>query len=171
VTVLCDVDTPWERCAEIYGPQKGADAAMVGRLAARLDALAGELARDPRGVAMTGAAGGLAGGLWAALDARLVAGAEHVLDAIGFDDRLRGADAAVVGEGRIDEQSAMGKIVGAIARRAGAAGVPVHAIVGCDALDPAAAAAIGLRSVVEATTLAELEAAGERLAMALSRRA
>src|SRR5262245_8603883 len=29
IAVLCDVTTPWERCAEIYGPQKGADAAMV----------------------------------------------------------------------------------------------------------------------------------------------
>jgi glycerate kinase len=167
VTVLCDVETPWERCAEIYGPQKGADAAMVARLAARLAAFADELPRDPRGVAMTGAAGGLSGGLWAALDARLVGGAEHVLDAIGFDRRLRDVDAAIVGEGRIDEQSAMGKIVGAIARRAGAAGVPVHAIVGRDALDPAAARAIGLRSVTEATTLAELESAGAQLATEL----
>jgi glycerate kinase len=168
ITVLCDVETPWERCAEIYGPQKGADAAMVARLAARLDAFAGELARDPRGVAMTGAAGGLSGGLWAALDARLVAGAEHVLDAIGFDRRLQDAVAVVVGEGRIDEQSVMGKIVGAIARRAGAAGVPVHAVVGANALDPAAGRAIGLRSVTEATTLAELESAGERLAGVVS---
>lgn len=170
VTVLCDVETPWERCAEIYGPQKGADAAMVKRLAARLDALAGELPRDPRSVPMTGAAGGLAGGLWSALDARLAGGAEHVLDAIGFDRRLRDADAVVAGEGRIDEQSAMGKIVGAIARRALAAGVPVHAIVGRNALDPAAARAIGLRSIVEATTLAELESAGERLAAVICAR-
>ena len=67
IAVLCDVTTPWERCAEIYGPQKGADEAMVQRLAERLDAYASELPKDPRGVAMTGAAGGLSGGLWAAL--------------------------------------------------------------------------------------------------------
>jgi glycerate kinase len=90
-----------------------------------------------------------------------------VLDAIGFDERLPGADAVIVGEGRIDEQSVMGKIVGAIAARARAAGVPVHAIVGRNALDPAAAEAIGVRSIVEATTLAELESAGERLAAVL----
>jgi glycerate 2-kinase len=170
VTVLCDVETAWERCAEVYGPQKGADAAMVARLAARLDAFADELPRDPRAVPRTGAAGGLAGGLWAALDARLVAGAEHVLDAIGFDRRLRDADAVVVGEGQLDEQSVMGKIVGAIAGRARDAGVPVHAVVGRNALDPAAARAIGLRSVTEATTLAELRAAGEQLATVLTAR-
>jgi glycerate 2-kinase len=160
VVVLCDVQTPWERCAAIYGPQKGADAAMVERLAARLDAYAAELPRDPRGVPMTGAAGGLSGGLWAGLGASLQPGAPYVLDALGFDERLRGAAAVIVGEGRIDAQSAMGKIVGEIAGRARAAGVPVHALVGRNELT----ADIGLASVTEATTLAELEAAGERLA-------
>ena len=163
VVVLCDVRTEWERCAEIYGPQKGADEAMVARLAARLDAFAGDLERDPRGVPMTGAAGGLSGGLWGGLGAELKAGAPYVLDALGFDERLRGAAAVIVGEGRIDAQSAMGKIVGEIAARARAAGVPVHAVVGRDAF---AGEDIGLASVTEATTLAELEAAGERLAAA-----
>ncbi|MGH2945629.1 MAG: glycerate kinase family protein [Solirubrobacteraceae bacterium] len=168
VVVLSDVRTPWERSAEIYGPQKGADPAMVRRLTARLDALAAALPRDPRGVPMTGAAGGLSGGLWAALDAALEPGAPYVLDAVGFDARLGAARAVVVGEGRIDAQSAMGKIVGEIAGRALAAGVPLHAVVGRNELDPAAAESIGLRSVTEATDLAELEATGERLAAVLA---
>ena len=25
IVVLSDVQTPWERCAEVFGPQKGAD--------------------------------------------------------------------------------------------------------------------------------------------------
>jgi glycerate 2-kinase len=164
VVVLCDVQTPWERCAEIYGPQKGADAPMVSRLAARLDAYAGELPRDPRGRPMTGAAGGLAGGLWGGLGARLEPGAPFVLDAVGFDDRIRAARAAVAGEGRIDAQSAMGKIVGEICVRARAAGVPVDAIVGRSELSASAARELGLRSVTEATDLAALRAAGRRLA-------
>jgi glycerate kinase len=133
---------------------------MVRRLASRLDSYAAELPRDPRGVPMTGAAGGLSGGLWAALDAALVPGAPYVLDALGFDDRLRAGDAVIVGEGKLDSQSLMGKIVGEIASRALAAGVPVHAIVGVDALG----AESRLASVTEATTLAEIEAAAERLA-------
>jgi glycerate kinase len=164
IVVLCDVRTEWERCSEIYGPQKGADEAMVDRLAARLDAFAGELERDPRGVPMTGAAGGLSGGLWGGLGAELQPGAPYVLDALGFDARLREADAVVVGEGRIDAQSAMGKIVGEISARARAAGVPVHALVGRNELTTD----IGLASVTEATTLAELEGAGERLACGLA---
>jgi glycerate kinase len=164
IVVLCDVQTEWERCAEIYGPQKGADPAMVARLATRLDAFAEVLERDPRGVPMTGAAGGLSGGLWGGLGATLCPGAPYVLDALGFDARLGEAAAVVVGEGRIDAQSAMGKIVGEIAGRARTAAVPVHAIAGRNEL----AQDIGLASVTEATTLAELEAAGERLAAELA---
>src|SRR5215210_6813427 len=163
IVVLCDVQTPWERCAEIYGPQKGADPPMVARLAGRLDTLAAELPRDPRGVAMTGAAGGLSGGLWAGLDAALEPGAPYVLDAVRFDARLRDALGVIAGEGRIDEQSVMGKIVGEIGERALRAGVPLHAIVGRDSVPSEAAERIALRSVREATTLEEIEAAAQRL--------
>lgn len=161
LVVLCDVRTPWERCAAVFGPQKGADAALVTRLTARLDALAGTLPRDPRGVAMTGAAGGLSGALWAAGGARLVAGAPHVLDAVGFDARLRDAALVVCGEGRLDAQSGEGKLVGEVARRARAAGLPAVALVGRCAL--ADWGALGLAAVHEASTLAELAAAGERI--------
>jgi glycerate 2-kinase len=163
VVVLCDVTTPWERCAEIYGPQKGADPEMVRRLDERLDAYAAELPRDPRGVAMSGAAGGLSGGLWARFDATLEPGAPYVLDAVRFDERLRGCAGVIAGEGRIDEQSVMGKIVGEIGERALAAGVPLFAIVGRDAVPPEAAERIALRGVHEATTLAEIEATAGRL--------
>jgi glycerate kinase len=163
VVVLCDVTTPWERCAEIYGPQKGADPAMVVRLAERLDAYASELPRDPRGVAMTGAAGGLSGGLWAGCDAALEPGAPYVLDALRFDERLRASGGVIAGEGRIDEQSVMGKIVGEIGERALGARVPLYAIVGRDSVPPEAAERIALRSVREATTLAEIQATAERL--------
>jgi hypothetical protein len=61
----------------------------------------------------------------------------------------------------------LGKIVGEIGARAIAAGVPLHAIVGQSAIDVEIAARIDLRSVMEATTLAELESAGEDLARAL----
>jgi glycerate kinase len=167
IVVLSDVETPWERCAEIYGPQKGADPDTVRRLEMRLEEYAGELPRDPRSVPMSGAAGGLSGGLWAALGAELRPGAPYVLDVLGFDERLRGAAAVVVGEGRLDRQSVMGKIVGEIAGRAHAAGVPLHAIVGQAQIDTATAERIDLRSVIEATTLGELQLAGEQLARAV----
>ena len=169
LVVLCDVTTPWEACAQTFGPQKGADAATVERLRARLEALAPTLPRDPRGVAASGAAGGLAGGLWAGVDAVLEPGAPWVLDALGLDARLAGAGAVVVGEGRLDATSTQGKIVGEIARRAAAFGVPVHAIVGSVAADVATQGAPpALASVRVASTLAELEAAGAALAAELA---
>ena len=128
--MLCDVRTPFERAPAVFGPQKGADAAMVERLEARLDALAGELPRDPRGVPMTGAAGGLSGGLWAAFGATLEPGAPFILGALDFDARMRASRAVVTGEGKLDEQTLEGKLVGEIGTRTRQAGVPLHAIVG-----------------------------------------
>ena len=168
IVVLSDVQTTWEDCSRIFGPQKGADAEMVGRLEQRLDALAAELPRDPRGVPMTGAAGGLSGGLWAGLGAELEPGAPYVLDAVRFDDRLGRAVAAIAGEGQIDEQSVLGKIVGEIGDRAGRAGVALYAIVGSDAVPPEAAERIALRSVREATTLEEIEATAADLGRAIA---
>ncbi|HEY6396579.1 MAG TPA: glycerate kinase, partial [Solirubrobacteraceae bacterium] len=62
--VLCDVRTPFEDAARVFGPQKGASPSDVTRLTKRLHRLARSWERDPRGVPMTGAAGGLSGGLW-----------------------------------------------------------------------------------------------------------
>jgi len=168
IVVLCDVRTPFERAPAVFGPQKGADAAMVGRLEERLDALARRLPRDPRGVPMTGAAGGLSGGLWAAYGATLEPGAPFILDALDFDGRMRAARAVVTGEGKLDEQTLEGKLVGEIGTRTRQAGVPLHAIVGTDRLDPFGKRIIDLQLVQEATDLAEMEAAGETLGRALA---
>jgi glycerate kinase len=161
--VLCDVRVPFEDAPRIFAPQKGADAATVERLERRLDELAGRLPRDPRGQPMTGAAGGLSGGLWAAHDARLVPGAPYVLDAIGFDELMRGSAFVVTGEGSLDEQTLQGKIVGEVATRCRQGGVTCHAIVGRNRLDPFGERIIDLASVTEATTLDELAAAGRAL--------
>jgi glycerate 2-kinase len=165
--VLCDVETAFEEAARVYGPQKGATPDAVRRLATRLKRLAAELPRDPREVPMTGAAGGLAGGLWAALGAELRSGAEFVLDALDFDRRLERADATIVGEGRLDAQSFAGKAVGRIAARCRRAGVPVHAIVGSSALDGTDAANLGLASVRLASDPDELLDAAQELATGL----
>jgi glycerate 2-kinase len=160
VTVLCDVTTPFEQAARVFAPQKGADDAAVQRLTARLHDLASTWRRDPRGRPSTGAAGGLSGGLWAQLDAHLVPGAAAVLDAVDFDARLTRAAAVVTGEGSLDGQSLAGKVVGEIASRGRRAGVPVHAVVGRDALGREEWRALGLASVTQAPTLEALREAG-----------
>jgi glycerate 2-kinase len=162
LTVLCDVRTPFEAAAAVFAPQKGADAEAVIRLTARLDEYARALPRDPRGEAMTGAAGGLAGGLWAAFGARLELGAPHILRAVRFPERLARAAAVITGEGRLDGQSTEGKIVGQVARRCARQGVPVYAVVGTDGRDGAGVGDPRFAGVREATTLEAIEqAAGD----------
>ena len=161
--VVCDVRVPFEDAPRVFGPQKGADEEMVKRLERRLDELAASFPRDPRGEPMTGCAGGLSGGLWAARGARLLPGAAYVLDAIGFDARMRGSAFVVTGEGSLDEQTLQGKIVGEVATRCRQGGVACHAMVGRNRLDPFGERIIDLASVTEATTLEALRRAGEAL--------
>jgi glycerate kinase len=113
---------------------------------------------------MTGAAGGLAGGLWGAFGAELRPGAVAVLDGLGFDRRLRRSRAVVAGEGRLDHQSLAGKALSEVSTRARQAGVPCHAIVGSLALDLFQRRILDLQVVLEASTLEDLERAGRKLA-------
>jgi glycerate 2-kinase len=168
IICICDVRTPWELAAPVFAPQKGADESTVARLVARLAELAAELPRDPTGVARTGAAGGLAGGLWATCGAELVDGAGFILDRVGFDERLAAATAVVTGEGRLDATTLAGKVVSEVARRAARVGVPVHAVVGEDATTAAERRALGLASVREASSPQAIAGAATELARELA---
>ena len=142
VAVACDVRNPLlgpDGAARVFGPQKGADAESVERLERRLRDWArlarGATGRDPADEPMAGAAGGLAGGLWAFAGATLRPGAALVLDVADFDARARDSFAVVTGEGRLDEQTLAGKAVFEVATRCRQGGVPCYAVVGADALD------------------------------------
>jgi glycerate kinase len=163
-TAVCDVRTPWEDAAPVFGPQKGADPATVARLRRRMADRARRMPRDPRGVPMTGCGGGLAGALWSELDAELVPGAPYVLDALGFDALMRGSAFVVTGEGRLDEQTLAGKAVAEVATRCRQAGVWCHAIVGSDDLDLFGRRVLDLASVREAGDLEAIREAGRALA-------
>jgi glycerate kinase len=165
ITVICDVRTAWEDAPRVFGPQKGAsDARTIRRLEKRLDELAARAPRDPRGVPMTGCAGGLSGGLWAFRGAKLVPGAAYVLDAVGFDEAMRTARFVVTGEGKLDAQTLEGKACAEVATRARQGGVACHAVVGRNELDEFRARVLDFGLVIEATTEDELESAGRRLA-------
>jgi glycerate 2-kinase len=164
ITVLCDVRTAFENAPRVFGPQKGADPRTVKRLEKRLVALAERAPRDPRGVPMTGCAGGLSGGLWAFRGAKLVPGAAYVLDALGFDGSMREARFVVTGEGRLDAQTLEGKACAEVATRARQGGVACHAVVGRNELDEFRARVLDFGLVIEASSIEELEAAGRRLA-------
>ncbi len=164
IVAACDVRTAWEDAPRVFGPQKGADPATVKRLERRLASLAARAPRDPRGVPLTGCGGGLSGGLWAHLGARLEPGAPLVLNELGFDKRLDGAAFVITGEGSLDEQTLAGKAVAEVAVRCRQGGVGCHAVVGRSELDDFSLRRLDLGRVIEASTLEELEAAGRELA-------
>lgn len=137
LTAMCDIDNPLygeAGAAAVFAPQKGADAAMVARLDAGLRHLgqvsARCLGRDFSHLPGAGAAGGLGFGMAAFCGAQLRMGIDAVLDAVGFDSLLPGTDVVFTGEGKIDSQSARGKVVSGVAVRCRKAGVPVVAVVG-----------------------------------------
>jgi glycerate kinase len=169
LVVLCDVRSPFEDAAAVFGPQKGADPEAVRTLSARLDAFAATLPRDPRGVPMSGCAGGLSGGLWAAFGAELAPGALRVFELLDFDRRLARADLVVSGEGRLDAQSLEGKVVGEVLDRCAAHGRELALVVGENALGPDRLPSPPLRSLERAGDPAALRAAGRRLAAAVAR--
>ena len=138
VEAACDVENPFcgpRGAAYVFAPQKGADAAMVAQLDVGLRQLAAVIAADC-GVNVTelpgaGAAGGFGGGAVVFFGAKLKKGVDLVLDAAGFDEKAAAADLIITGEGRLDSQSADGKVISGVAGRGAAAGKPVVAICGC----------------------------------------
>jgi glycerate kinase len=147
IVAACDVDSPLtgvDGAALTYGTQKGATAEESRRLDASLAHFASLLPGADPAVPGAGAAGGLGFGLSSFLGAELVGGADSVLDALSFDARVGRADLVLTAEGRLDGQSARGKVVAAVARRAARLGVPSVALAGSVALDARATRALGL---------------------------
>jgi glycerate 2-kinase len=136
----------------VFGPQKGADPEQVKALERGMERLAeclsADLGADVAGLPGAGAAGG-AGAMLLALGAELRPGAEVVLDALGFHERIDGADLVITGEGKLDRQSLAGKAPVAVARACEAKLVACAAIVGETDLKPSEGGFVAVRSLVE----------------------
>lgn len=137
VEVASDVRNPLvgpDGASVVFGPQKGATAEVAAELDAALtryaDVLARFLGRDIRAVPGSGAAGGLGAGLIAFADAKMRSGAELVMTATRFVERARAADLVITAEGRVDAQSAYGKVTGAVIAKAKELGRPSALIAG-----------------------------------------
>ncbi|WP_201508734.1 glycerate kinase [Psychrobacter alimentarius] len=143
--VACDVTNPL--CGEsgasaIFGPQKGACAQQVidldhalGHFATICDAYGYERCQE---VAGAGAAGGLGYALMSFCRAQLKSGFDTVAEVASLSQHIADADLVITGEGKLDEQTAMGKVAGGISQLAKATHTPVIAICGSvDGLKPA----------------------------------
>ncbi|WP_028115138.1 glycerate kinase [Ferrimonas senticii] len=138
VQVACDVNNPLcgERGASaIFGPQKGATPKMVAELDNALqhfgNVIEQQLGKSVLNTPGAGAAGGMGAAALAFLSATMRPGVELVMDAIGIDEVLKGADLVITGEGRMDAQTIAGKTPIGVAKRAKAQQIPVIAIAGC----------------------------------------
>ena len=157
--VACDVDSPLygpDGAAYVFAPQKGADPDMVKALDDGLRQYADVVAsyagkipmhggpsctgetsimKDAASMPGAGAAGGLGYAFVAFFGARLQRGVDMVLDAVGFDSIIEGADLVITGEGRIDAQTLTGKTPYGVLQRASRQNIPVIALAGSVALD------------------------------------
>ena len=137
IVIASDVTNPLlgpSGASAVYGPQKGADEAIVAELDASLaqfaTVLSRDLGRDVADLPGAGAAGGMGAGLTAFLDARMQSGIDLVLDAARFEERAAGADWLLTGEGRIDAQTLHGKTISGVLRRCRPLGLPAIAFAG-----------------------------------------
>jgi glycerate 2-kinase len=135
--VACDVDSPLlgpQGAAMLFASQKGASPEAVVELEENLarfaDVVERTTGRDVRSLASGGAAGGIAAGLVGVLGATLEPGIDLVLERVGFDQALLGADLVITGEGFLDQQSLRNKGPCGVGRWAKRRGVPVIALVG-----------------------------------------
>jgi len=125
IQVACDVSNPLtgtHGASYIYGPQKGADQAMVEALDKNLvhiaALIADQLGKEIEKVPGSGAAGGLGGGLMAFLGARLVKGFDMVAEICALEDAIKAADLVITGEGKLDGQTRFGKTPYGVAQMA-----------------------------------------------------
>lgn len=135
--VACDVNNPLtgtNGASRVFGPQKGADSAMVEKLDDALKSFAKvveeERVEDLSTIPGAGAAGGMGFAFLAFFNSHLQPGVEMVLEAVDFDTLLQNADLVITGEGRLDAQTVMGKTPYGVLRRAKELDVPVIAIGG-----------------------------------------
>lgn len=137
ITCMCDIDNPLfgpNGAAAVFAPQKGATEEQIQILDDGLRHLSEKLSActscNMANLPGAGAAGGMGGGCAALFHAELKSGIETVLDAVGFDALASEADLVITGEGKIDGQSARGKVISGVSQRTQALKIPCIAIVG-----------------------------------------
>lgn len=162
MTLMCDVENPVygkNGAAFVYAPQKGANTEQVKLLDEGLRHICRivqrDLGKNVSTVVGGGAAGAMAGGMVAFFNASIRMGIDVVLETVGFDRLLEGADVVFTGEGKMDSQSLQGKVISGVAKHARAKGVPVIAVVGGVDGDVSDAYDLGINSVFTINRLPE----------------
>ena len=135
--IACDVENPLygeNGASLIYGFQKGGNKELLSQMdlwMKRYSELVKEYnpAANPEAPG-SGAAGGLGFAFRSFLQGELKSGVSLILEETRLSEKMQGADLVITGEGRLDEQSAMGKAPIGVAKLAKAQGIPVLAFAG-----------------------------------------
>ena len=137
IVIASDVENPTlgkKGAARVFGPQKGADPAIVEILEQNLThcftVIYEQTGKDVRHIEGGGAAGAFSAGLMAFLSCNIVSGIDLVLEHNNFVAQLADADLVITGEGQMDSQTIDGKGPIGVARLAKEHGVPTIALVG-----------------------------------------
>lgn len=137
ITIICDVKNPLvgpTGATQVYGKQKGGTPAQLTRLEQGMVHYAGLIKNqfniDFSNMEGCGAAGGICVPFLTFSNTKLESGIQTVLNTIHFDELLSGVDLVVTGEGRVDWQSAYGKVLAGIGRACKEKNIPAIAIVG-----------------------------------------
>ncbi len=154
ISVACDVTNPLigdNGASRIFGPQKGADEAMIVELDANLahfaDVIKKDLHVDVKNAPGAGAAGGMGAALMAFLGAELRSGVEIVTEALHLEEHIHDCSLVVTGEGRMDSQSIRGKVPVGVAAVAKKYRKPVIGIAGSLTSDVAVVHQYGIDAV------------------------
>ncbi|MGC5617584.1 glycerate kinase [Georgenia sp. Z1491] len=155
VQAACDVSNPLlgeSGASAVFGPQKGATPELVTELDAILARVAEVAGHDGDGGAAhepgAGAAGGLGYALIGFLGARMRPGVELVVETVGLEEAVAGADLVLTGEGSVDAQTLSGKTPAGVAAVAARAGVPCVVLAGRVADDAAVLLDHGVTALV-----------------------
>ena len=155
IEIACDVQNVLsgrQGAAHVYAPQKGANDEQVENLDRGLINFAGviksETGKDISTIPGTGAAGGIAAPLLAFFQVEMKKGIDMIIDTSNIKEQLSDADLVITGEGKIDEQSSEGKVVGSIAVLANQYRIPCVAVCGMVQLDEIGIDNLGLKKVL-----------------------
>lgn len=149
--VACDVTNPLygkDGAAFVYGPQKGASEVEVKVLDKGLKNIATLFKRqfvmDVQNIEGAGAAGGMGAGTSVFLNAELKSGIDLVKSLVAFDEKIKGADWIITGEGKLDSQTLSGKTIQGVLKSAKAFNIKVAAFCGAIDLDDKTAKHFGI---------------------------
>jgi len=154
IEILSDVENL------LYGPngaaytfakQKGASKAQIEQLELGVKNIANLINQTSNSsihlIPGGGAAGGVAAGIAGLYNSNIKSGFEYLSQLSGLEEKIASSDLVITGEGKLDQQSSHGKVIGSIAAICEKNNTPLIAIVGQSDLTEVEQAELGIDQI------------------------